>query len=52
MICARSRRTAIWHMIGDGEISGFVGFHIYIYIYIYFFFTGVFGSSSHGFFGV
>ena len=38
-------------IIGDGEISGFVGFDIYIYIYI-FFFTGVFGSSLHGFFGV
>ena len=40
-------------IIGDGEISGFVGFDIYIYIYInIFFFTSVFGSSLHGFFGV
>ena len=37
-------------IIGEGEISGFVGFDIYIYKYI--FFTSVFGSSLHGFFGV
>ena len=36
MICAWSRRIAIRHMIGDGEISGFVGFDIYIYIYFFF----------------
>ena len=33
-------------MIGDDEISGFVGVDIFL------FFTGVFGSSLHGFFGV
>ena len=44
-------------MIGDDKNSRFMGFgllglwvfDIYIYIYL---FTGVFGSSSHGFFVV
>ena len=47
-------------MIDDGGNSGFMGFgllglcvfDIFILFYFIFFFAGVFGSSSHEFFGV
>ena len=46
-------------MIGDGENSWFMGFGLLglwvfdiFFFFFFFFFTGVFGSSSHGFFGV
>ena len=44
-------------MIGDGENSRFMGFGllglwVFDILFFFFFFTGVFGSSSHGFFGV
>ena len=52
MICARSRRTAIRrHDRRRGEfwVCGFD--MLLLLLFFFFFFTGVFGPSSHGFFG-